>query len=108
MVSWASGRVLEAGSDGGAAVSVARYALDRVDVHGDDEGIPMDDPTHDDVRALFGDYARGRLDDWQRAVVDQHLFWCLDCRSALRALLQPHDDEPERAAPARRWWRLRR
>ena len=61
---------------------------------------PDGDPTHDDLRALFGDYTQGRLDDWQRAVVDQHLYWCLDCRSALRAILQP-DDEQER--PLRRW-----
>lgn len=70
---------------------------------------PDGDPAHDDMRALFGDYARGRLDDWQRGVVDQHLYWCLDCRSALRAILQPDDAqdrvaEPDerRVAPARR------
>ena len=64
----------------------------------------MDGPggDHDDVRALFADYAQGRLDDWQRAVVDQHLYWCLECRSALRAILQPDDDAPDRAAPPRR------
>ena len=67
---------------------------------------PDGDPSHDDLRALFGDYARGRLDDWQRAVVDQHLYWCLDCRLALRATLQPDGvAEPgeRRATPARRW-----
>ena len=30
-----------------------------------------DDRTHDDMRALFGDYARGKLDDWQRARTDR-------------------------------------
>ena len=64
-----------------------------------------DDSTHADLRALFDDYARGRLDDWQRAVVDQHLYWCLPCRSALRAILQP-DDAQYRPAPSR-WWRVR-
>ena len=64
--------------------------------------VPDGDPTHDDLRALFDDYARCRLDDWQRAVVDQHLYWCLPCRSALRAILQP-DDAQDRPAVSRRW-----
>ena len=71
---------------------------------------PDHDPAHDDLRALLGDYARGRLDDWQRAVVDQHVFWCLDCRTALRAALQPErTGEPcDDPAPSVRRWRLRR
>ena len=70
---------------------------------------PDDDPTHDDVRALFDDHARGRLDDWQRAVVDQHLYWCLGCRLDLRATLHPdRAAEPdERPAAPRRRWRMR-
>lgn len=52
-----------------------------------------DDRTHDDVRALFGDYAGGKLNDWQRAVLEQHLFWCLPCREELRATLQGNRDQ---------------
>ena len=52
-----------------------------------------DDRTHDDMRALFGDYASGKLDDWQRAVLEQHLFWCLPCREELRASLQRDRDQ---------------
>ena len=52
-----------------------------------------DDRTHDAMRALFGDYARDRLDDWQRAVLEQHLFWCLPCREELRATLQRDRDQ---------------
>lgn len=48
--------------------------------------------THEECQGLFDDYTKGRLNDWEQALVQEHLVNCGECSNALVKFIEKEID----------------